>query len=126
MNFPRVYVPPRKPTTKQVRLTKEPKYDLVTLVIQSGVTVEGDMLGAVGNLQFLDHDLANMKKFLELAPQNYLHHKTHPRFTCTQSRAAGVGNKTTTNKNIEPIRDPTIWQKHENQHLHQVIVELCP
>jgi len=67
-----VYFPPRNPTTKQVRPQKEPKYNLVTPVIPPGVIVEGDMLGLVGSLIFLDHDLADIKKFPELAPDNYL------------------------------------------------------
>jgi hypothetical protein len=71
-NFPRVYVPPRKPTKKLVRLPKEPKYDLITPVIPLGVSIEGDMLGAVGSLRFSNHDIEYMKKFLELSPQNYL------------------------------------------------------
>jgi hypothetical protein len=49
------------------------KYDMVTPVIPPGVTVEGDMLGAIGNLRYSDHDLEDLKKFPELAPHNYLH-----------------------------------------------------
>jgi hypothetical protein len=52
INFPRAYVPPRNPTTKQVRFHEESKYDLVILLMPHGVTIEGDMLGAVGNLMF--------------------------------------------------------------------------
>jgi len=62
------YVPPRKPTTKHVRLPKEMKYDLVTLVIPPRVIVEGYMLGTLGSLWFSDHDLEYLKKFLDLAP----------------------------------------------------------
>jgi hypothetical protein len=119
-------VPPRNPTTKQVRLPKEPKYDLVTPMIPPGVTVEGDMLGAVGSLKFSDHDLADLKKFPELVPHNYLCTSLRPRLTRTHSRATGVGNMTAMNMHIEPVGDPTFWQKRRNQHLHQVIVELHP
>jgi hypothetical protein len=72
INFPRAYVPLRNPTTKQVTLQKEAKYDLVTSVIPPGVTVEGDMLGTVGSLRILDQNPANLKKFPELPPHNYL------------------------------------------------------
>jgi hypothetical protein len=67
VNFPRVYAPPRKPTTKQVRLHKEVKYDMVTPVILPGVTVKGDRLGVIGSLRFSDRDLTDLKKFPELA-----------------------------------------------------------
>jgi hypothetical protein len=63
VNFPRAYVPPRKLTTKQIRLEKETKYDMVTPVIPPGVTIDGDMLGAIGNLRYADHDLVYLKKF---------------------------------------------------------------
>jgi hypothetical protein len=45
---------------------------MFTLVIPPGVTVDEDMLGAIGNLRYVDHDLADLKKFLEIAPHNYL------------------------------------------------------
>jgi hypothetical protein len=34
--------------------------------------VEGDMLGAVLSLKFVDHDLEDTKKYPEIAPKNYL------------------------------------------------------
>jgi hypothetical protein len=43
----------------------------------------------------------------------------------THSQSAGVGNMTIKNKNIEPVGDTTFWQKCRNQHMHQIIVELC-
>jgi len=63
VNFPRAYLPPRKLTTKQIKLEKETKYDMVTPVIPPGVTIDGDMLGAIGNLRYADHDLVYLKKF---------------------------------------------------------------
>jgi hypothetical protein len=36
------------------------------------VTVEGDILGEIGNLMYFDHDLEKLNKFLELAPHIYL------------------------------------------------------
>ena len=58
-------MPPRK--LKHVKLPKEPKYELVEPKIPPRVIIEGDMLGAVGNLKFADHDLEDIKKFPELA-----------------------------------------------------------
>jgi hypothetical protein len=46
---------------------------MVILVIPPKVTIKGDMLGAIGNLRYSDHDLTDLKKFPELAPHNYLH-----------------------------------------------------
>jgi hypothetical protein len=45
INFPKDYVPPRKPTTKQVKLPKELKYELVEPEIPPRVIIEEDMLG---------------------------------------------------------------------------------
>jgi hypothetical protein len=56
-------VPPMKLTTNQIKLPKEPKYELLKPEIPLGVIIEEDMLGAVGNLKFVDHDLENVKKF---------------------------------------------------------------
>jgi hypothetical protein len=91
VNFLKDYVPPRKPTTKQVKLPKEPKYELVEPEIPPGVIIEGDMLGTVGNMKFADHDLEDIKKFPELAPDKYMHTKLSPRFTGSYSRATRVG-----------------------------------
>jgi len=77
-NFPRAYVPPRKPTAKQVRLQKEANYDLVTPLIPPKVVVEKDMLGMAGNLIFSDQNLAYLKNFLELAQKNYLRTSLRP------------------------------------------------
>jgi hypothetical protein len=51
---------------------------MVTPVIPPGVTVEGDMLGVIGSLRYSDHDLTDLKKFPELAPQNYLRTGMNP------------------------------------------------
>jgi hypothetical protein len=58
IKFPREYVPPRKPRTNQFRIPK--------------VTMEGDMLGAIGSLWFSEHDLIDLNKFIELTPKHYL------------------------------------------------------
>jgi len=71
INFLKDYVPLKKPTTKQVKLPKELKYELLELEIPPGVIVEEDMLDAIGNLKYVDHDLTDIKKFLELAPNKY-------------------------------------------------------
>jgi hypothetical protein len=72
VKFPKACVPPRNPTTKKFRLHKELKYDLVTPVIPPRVIFEGDMLGVKGSLRFSDHDIVDLKMFVELAPHNYL------------------------------------------------------
>jgi hypothetical protein len=79
VSFLREYVPPRKPKKKQVKLQKEVNYDMVTLVIPLGVTVEGDMLGTIGNLRYSNHDLENLNKIPKLAPKNHLHIGMNPR-----------------------------------------------
>jgi hypothetical protein len=66
------YIPPRKLTTKLVRLQKEAKYELVEPEIPPGVIIEEDMLGIMENLKYANHDLSNEKKFLELALKKYL------------------------------------------------------
>jgi hypothetical protein len=78
VGFPREYVLPRNPTTNKIRLPNEPKYDNVTPMIPSGVTIEGDILRIIGNLWFSDHDLTYLKIFLELASHNYLRTRINP------------------------------------------------
>jgi hypothetical protein len=65
-------VPPIKPTMEQVRLQKEDMYDMVTPMIPPGATIKGDILGAIGNLRYSDHDLEYLKKFPMLVPHKYL------------------------------------------------------
>jgi hypothetical protein len=62
VNFPKAYVPP-KSVAKQVIIQKEVNYDMVTPMIPLRVTFEGDMLGLIGNLRYLDHDLEDLNKF---------------------------------------------------------------
>jgi hypothetical protein len=40
---------------------------LVTLEIPSGVIIEGDMLGNIVALKFVDHDITDEKKFSKIA-----------------------------------------------------------
>jgi hypothetical protein len=63
VNFLKYYVPPRKATTKKVNLPKDLKYELVKLEIPSRVIIEGDILDIVGNMNFVDHDLADVNNF---------------------------------------------------------------
>jgi hypothetical protein len=99
VNFSKDYVPPRKPTTKQVKLPKETKYELVEPEIPPGVIIEGDMLGTIGNLKYADHDLEDVKKFPELEIDKYMHTKISFGFTGCYSRATGVGSRAGENKN---------------------------
>jgi len=41
------YVPPRKPKVKQVKLPKEPRYEIFEPDIPLGVIIEGSMLGTI-------------------------------------------------------------------------------
>jgi hypothetical protein len=72
------YIPPRKPSTNLVNLQKEAKCDLVEPKIPSGVIVEGDMLRAIPSLKFVDHDLSEDNKFLDLDPRKYLNKFINP------------------------------------------------
>jgi hypothetical protein len=76
--FPRDYIPPRKDTAPQVRLPKDAKYPLVMPEIPPGVIIEGDLMGKVVALKFLDHDITDAQKFLELAWDKYLCTKSVP------------------------------------------------
>jgi hypothetical protein len=44
----------------------------VELEIPLGVIVEGDMLGEILSLKFVDHDLSDEKKFSDLALRKYV------------------------------------------------------
>jgi hypothetical protein len=46
--------------------------------IPPSVSVEGDMLGKVFSLKFVDHDITDEQKFLELAREKYLCTKSVP------------------------------------------------
>jgi hypothetical protein len=76
--FLKDYVPPRNPSTKQFKLPKKLKYEIFEPKIPVGVIIEENMLGVVGNLKFVDHKLAYIKKFLELALDKYMHTKIIP------------------------------------------------
>jgi hypothetical protein len=69
--FPRDYIPSRKPSTKQVHLQKDAKYFLWSHLIPEGVIVEGDMLGLIPTLKYVDHDITDEKKFPELVPTSF-------------------------------------------------------
>jgi hypothetical protein len=70
--FPRYYIPPKKYKTNPINLSKYSKCKLVEMEIPPGVIVEEDMLGLIPSLKYEDHDITDEKKFLELAPRNYL------------------------------------------------------
>jgi hypothetical protein len=53
----RDYIPPRKDIAPQVTLPKNDKYPLVTPEIPHGGIIEGDLMGKVVALNFLDHDI---------------------------------------------------------------------
>ena len=70
--FPRDYIPSRKPSAKQVHLQKKARYPLVEPPIPEGVIVEGDMLGMIPALKYVDHEIKDEKKFPELVPNTFL------------------------------------------------------
>jgi hypothetical protein len=76
--FHRDYLPPRKDTTPQVRVPIDGKYLLVTLEIPPGVIIEGDMLGKIVALKFIDHDIMDEHKFPELEHEKYFCTKSVP------------------------------------------------
>jgi hypothetical protein len=45
---------------------------LGTSLVPSFVSIEGDILGKVVTLKFMDHDITDEYKFPELAKENYL------------------------------------------------------
>jgi hypothetical protein len=62
----------------QVKVTKDGKYPLSTPTVPPGVSIEGDMLGNVATLKFVDHDIIDEMKFPDLARENYLCAKRVP------------------------------------------------
>jgi hypothetical protein len=93
--FPRDYTPLRKDTTKPVNLQKDVKYPLMEPNIPHGVIVEGDMLGMIPQLKYVDHDITDKKKFSELALHKYFksYINTITKLGC--DRTKGMGNKIT-------------------------------
>jgi hypothetical protein len=61
--FHRDYIPPQKDTRPQVKVPKNGKYPLATPKIPPSVIVEGDMLGNIVALKFVDHDITDEQKF---------------------------------------------------------------
>jgi hypothetical protein len=64
--FPRYYTPLSKYTAKPVNLSKDAKYELVELEIPPGVIIEEYMLGLIHGLKYVDHDITDEKKFMDL------------------------------------------------------------
>jgi hypothetical protein len=77
-NFHRDYIPPRKDNAHQVKEPTDGKYPLATPTVPPSVSVEGDMLGKVVSLKFVDHDITDEQKFLEIAREKYLCAKSVP------------------------------------------------
>jgi hypothetical protein len=76
--------------------------------IPPGVIVEGDMLGKVASLKFVDHAITDVQKFPEMAQDKYLcQNCTIDK--CNTDRATIMGGKTTKIWNIKYVRNPTLW-----------------
>jgi hypothetical protein len=54
------------------------KYMLPTSPVPLGVSIEGDILGKVAGIKFMDHDITDAKKFPDLAKEKYLHTRSVP------------------------------------------------
>jgi hypothetical protein len=61
-----------------VKFLVEGKYPLETSPIPLGVSVEGAILGKISTLKFVDHDITDEKRFLEMARGMYLCAKSVP------------------------------------------------
>jgi hypothetical protein len=68
--FPRDYIPPRKPPIPEG--VKYVKYPLVESPIPEGVIVEGDMLGLIPTLKYVEHEIIEENKFPKLVPNKLL------------------------------------------------------
>jgi hypothetical protein len=66
------YIPPRKDNVPHVKVPADGKYLSATSPVPPSASVEGDILGKVVALNFLDHDITDKKKFPELAMEKYL------------------------------------------------------
>jgi hypothetical protein len=73
-SFHRDYIPPRKDNVPQVKVPTDGKYPLETSPVPPGVSIEGDMLGKVVSLKFVDHDITDEQKFPELGQGKVLVH----------------------------------------------------
>jgi len=69
-------MPTRKPLAKPVKLPKGPKYGLVRPKIPPGMLTEGAGEIKIANLKYSDNDLADLKKFLNLARTNFIKQTT--------------------------------------------------
>jgi hypothetical protein len=67
--FQRDYIPLQKDNAPSVKVPANGKYPLATTTIPPGVSVEGDMLGNITTLKFVDYDITDKKNFPELAYQ---------------------------------------------------------
>jgi hypothetical protein len=77
-SFHRDYIPPRKDTVPQFRVPTDGKYPSFMLDIPPGVIIEGDMLGNIVALKFVDHEIMDEQKFLEMERENCLCAKRIP------------------------------------------------
>jgi hypothetical protein len=54
------------------------KYPLSVAPVLVGVSSEGEMLGNISNLKFMDHDIIDAQKFPELAKEQYFRTRSIP------------------------------------------------
>jgi hypothetical protein len=90
------------------------KYPLGTSPVPPGVSIEGDMLGRLSSLKFMDHDITDEKKFPELAREKYLCTKSIPGtgeiVLETQVWETGLEKV----RHTEPVGDPTLQTQSGN------------
>lgn len=53
-------------------LAKLPKHKIKVLAVLLGVEVEGNMLGHVDNLKYVDHDVQDIAKLPDFAKEKYM------------------------------------------------------
>jgi hypothetical protein len=70
--FHRDYLPPRADDAPQINLPANAKYPMPVAPVLVGVSSDEDMLRNISNLKFMDHDIMDTQKFLELDRDHYL------------------------------------------------------
>jgi hypothetical protein len=62
----------QKENASPVNVPSNGKYPLLKALVQDGVSSDEDILRNISSLNFMDHDIIDAKKLLELAKDEYL------------------------------------------------------
>jgi hypothetical protein len=76
VSFHEDYLSPRIDNVLSINVVKNGKYMFPTSPIPLDVCIEGEMLDKVVDLKFMDHDINDEHKLLELDKKNYLRTKS--------------------------------------------------